>query len=252
MRIVKAGQKATICPVYTITFDLDMNYCKMTLIGLYAMICKPHHLSLLLIPSMITISVIYNGIYGIFYIPVLCGICALIIFLNFPAVVIFLHSRPIYYDDLIIKNYDGDGYIYDEDFRKKYQHIFRWIASVTSSLMVAITMLMWFLRDTMYSTGTEAGTKALNIFVILGIIGGMMRIYYSATMIIGRILLFILKLLKRREQERRRLEIERKMLIELDSIAVTSGTIIELNTRSDDRHMSVIGFKPTLMADIFN
>lgn len=205
---------------------------------------------------MITLTALYDGIYGEFYIPVLCGLSALIIFLNFPAVVIFLHSRPIYYDDLIIKNYDGDGYIYDEEFRKKYQHIFRWIASVTSSVMVAITILMWFIRNTMIhsddgsSTSGDSrsgnGTKALNIFVILGIIGGMMRIYYTATMLIGRVLLSILKLLKRREQERRRLEIEHKMLIELDTIDIRSVDV------TNDRHMSVIGFKPTLMADIFN
>ena len=174
---------------------------------------------------MVALTVIYEAKHGVFYIPFVCGISALIIFVNFPAFVIFLHSRPIYYDDLIIKNYDGDGYIYDEEFRKKYQILFRWMASITSSAMVTVTVAMWFLRDTLFRQGNNNGSQALSIYVMLGILGGMMKIYYTATMTIGRVLLFILKVVKRREQERLRLEAEaeRKTLIELNHIGIFNG-----------------------------
>jgi hypothetical protein len=93
-----------------------------------------YNLSLLLVPIILSLTFIFEDIHGIIYVPLTCGISAMIIFLNFPTIVIFLHSRPIYFDDLIIKNYEGDGYIYDDTFRHKYQNVFKWIASFTSSL----------------------------------------------------------------------------------------------------------------------
>jgi len=185
-----------------------------------------------------------------------------------------LHSRPIYYDDLIIKNYENEGHIYDEAFRKKYQNIFKWMASVTSSLMVAFTAELWYFKDSVFSDsgsgsdsgGTSAGKSTVNSFLVLGVIGGLLRIYYSATMLLGNLILTILKWLKKREQERLRRAVERRTIVELSSVGVTIGDDDDdppLLRRSasctellESTPMSKMGgmveFKPTLMTDIFN
>lgn len=195
-----------------------------------------------------------------FYVPVSCGISALIIFLNFPSIVIFLHSRPIYYDDLIVKNYDGEGYIYNEEFRKKYQKIFQWIISVSSSVMVAFTVELWFFRDRLFAQNSEGsqstGDRAVNAFLVLGIIGGLLRIYYGAAMLLGKLLLTVLEVLKKREQERLRRTVEERTLVQLTSIGVSiSGDdeeLVPLHRSSSHGDLHITGFKPTLMADIFN
>lgn len=229
---------------------------------------KPYNLTLLLVPLILALTFVFQDTKGMFYVPVSCGISALIIFLNFPSIVIFLHSRPIYYDDLIMKNYEGEGHIYNEEFRKKYQNIFQWITSVSSSLMVAFTVELWFFRDSMIGNRDDGvqstGDKAFNAFVVLGIIGGLLRIYYGAAMLLGKLLLVVLKSLKKREQERLRQAAENRTLIELSSIGVTIAgddedrLIPRANSDNDIAHHSasrqsiITGFKPTLMTDIFN
>jgi hypothetical protein len=206
---------------------------------------------------MLALTFVYQDPKGMFYVPISCGISALIIFLNFPSIVIFLHSRPIYYDDLIMKNYEGEGYIYNEDFRKKYQKIFQWIVSVSSSLMVAFTVELWFFRDSMFNSASSTEDKAFNAFVILGVIGGLLRIYYGAAMLLGKLLLVLLKRFKKREQERLRQSTEDRTLVELTSIGVTiSGDdeepmIQRASSHNDIQSLAVTGGRP-LMADIFN
>jgi hypothetical protein len=220
-----------------------------------------YNLSLILVPIILTLTFVFRDSNGIFYVPLSCGICAMIIFVNFPSIVIVLHSRPIYFDDLIIKNYEGQGYIYDDMFRKKYQNIFRWIASITSSLMIALTAELWFFRDTMFQgESSSSGSQAVSSFVVLGIIGGMLRLYYGATMILGNLLLFILRRLKRKEQERMRQEAQQRTLVELSSVGVSISndteekeTLIIPRAVSHDNLRNIVGFKPTIMmTDLFN
>lgn len=230
----------------------------------YSLEIRWFNLTLLLVPLFLTLTFVFQDQKGIFYIPFICGISALIVFLNFPSIVIMLHSRPIYYDDLIMKNYEGEGYIYNEDFRKKYQKIFKWIVSVSSSIMVSFTVELWFFRDSMFinqgqgQDSPSTSDKAVNAFVVLGIIGGLFRIYYGAAMLLGRLLLSLLKRLKKREQERLRQEAEERTLVELTSIGVTIGgedeePMLQRSSSHDDiKKLQITGFKPTLMTDIFN
>ena len=218
-------------------------------------------LSLIAVPIILTLTFVFQNAHDIIYEPLMCGICAMIIFINFPAVVIFLHSRPIYYDDLIIKNYEGEGYIYDDNFRKKYQVIFQWFATITSSFMIGLTVELWFYRSKMFPQSSGTGAKAVSSFVVMGVIGGMLKLYYGATMILGRIILFALKYFKQKEQERMRLEVERRTVVELSGVGVTIGTDLDEaslipraasynNLRSSET--TIHGFKPTLMTDLFN
>ena len=173
--------------------------------------------------------------------------------------VIILHSRPIYYDDLVIKNYNDEesANLYDDSFRKKYQNIFRWIVTVTSSAMIGVTVSLWYFRDSMFSNNGHV----VNSFVIVGVIGGMLRIYYAATMLIGRFIMILLRYLRKREQQRLRNVVEQRTLIELTSMGMRIGNDTDADSssllpRTASCHnfttSPVVGFKPTIMVDIFN
>ena len=225
------------------------------------MIKNLHYLSLLLVPVILTLTFVYHDDKVRYYVPISCSISALIIFLNFPSIVIFLHSKPVYYDDLVIKNYEEET-LYTEDFRRKYQHIFRWITTFTSALVVGITSELWYYRDRIFtsdsttsSSVSSAQDKVFKAFVLIGVIGGLVRIYYGAAMLLGQILLVLLKRFKRKEQERRRQQAEERTMIELTSIGVSIGQ------EDDDRpliirassHNDMGGaIKPLSMFDIFN
>ena len=218
-----------------------------------------YNLTLLLVPIILTLTFVYQDENAVIYVPFSCGISALILFLNFPSFVIMLHSRPIYFDDLIIKNYEGDSCIYDESFRKKYQKIFVVIASSTSAIMVGVTVELWFFRDDTFNGNGDnsAGDQTVNSFVVLGIIGGLLRIYYGATMILGRVLLSVLKKLKKKEQEKLRQNAQDRTLVELTGMGVTisndeSDEVHLINESDQQQTFNLVGFKPTVMRDIFN
>jgi hypothetical protein len=220
-----------------------------------------HYLSLLLIPLILSLTFIFGDHGQFIYVPFSFTACALILFVNFPDIVVILHSRPIYYDDLVIRNYNEDDEIpaiYDSDFCKKYQKIFRWLATISSSLMVGLTAEMWFYRDRLF-----VGDKnVMNSLAALGIIAGIVRIYYSITMAMGRGIMFILKLLKRREQEKIIKINEHRALIELNNIGITIGepATNDVDWQRQGQKLPLplptptrnIGFKDRAMIDLFN
>lgn len=160
---------------------------------------------------------IFENEHDVVYVPIAFGVCSLIVFLNFPALVIFMHSRPIYYDDLLIKNYNDEeaNRMYDEDFRRKYQRSFRLISTFTSSIMIGFATALWFFRDKLFAHNENQRHNVFNNFAIIGIISGIFSIYYRASLLLGNIIMFILKRLRAREQEKIRKQQETYALNEL-------------------------------------
>lgn len=209
-----------------------------------------HQLSNLLIPIILTLSFVFKDEHDIIYVPVAFGVCSLILFLNFPMLVIFMHSRPIYYDDLIIKNYNEDEAhrMYDEEFRRKYQRIFRLISTITSSSMIGFATALWFFRDRLFAHDETQKHNIFNIFAIIGIISGIFSIYYRTTMLIGNIIMFVLKKLRAREQELIRKQQETIALNELASEGI--NLIVDTEYKQDGRVADNQEEEP-FMTDVF-
>jgi len=236
--------------------------------------------SLLLIPVIMSLTFVFQEQHKYIYAPINLGVCAMILFLNFPSIVVSLHSRPIYYDDLVIKDYNEDEAqkFYDDRFRRKYQKVFRTAIAVTSSVLVMITVELWYYRDRIFGDKNDEEpqqNKMVNFVVIISILGGLLRIYYAATMGIGKLVMIILKQIKKREQRLIREQDQEQVMYRLTQDGITvkpeqGGRVrqISLNmgdhteTDNDRRkllprtrscnNISVVGFKPTLMYDIFN
>lgn len=159
------------------------------------------YLSLLLIPLLLFLTTFFSVHKRILYMPFAATISSFIFFCNFPSIVLTLHTRPIYYDDLIMKDYEDDSEnIYDDSFRKRFQNIFRWTITVTSSLMAGVMVDVWYMRYTEIGGINTQGS----ILLILGVTGGIVKLYSTVQERLGNILMYILKKFKQREISRRR------------------------------------------------
>lgn len=200
------------------------------------------YLTLLLIPIILVITIIVEEAHSETYMPTSSGIIALVVFFNFPSLVLSLHARPIYYDDLIIKNYNEDevNRIYDSEFRKRYQWWFRWIVSFTSAVMCALMVDVWYFRTDLVPQEMKSETSTtimhVEITIALGIIGGLLRIYYTVSMGIGKILMKVFKILKQRNINKLKIAKQARTVVELGN----AGIRIASDDQEDDMSRSLI------------
>lgn len=217
------------------------------------------NLTLLLIPLILVLTFIFHEKHALIYTPISWAIASFILFVNFPDLLLSLHSRPLYYDDLVIQDYnDGEATdLYDNNFRKKYQNIFRWIVTITSSIMVALIVEIWYFKDD-YFPDNDKSNGVVTWTVVLSIIGGLSKIYYVCSLGIGKIIMWALKYFKQRD-----IDNQRKILQEEVELVVTDSGVrlVMENDDNNDRVLNrslshnairIIALKPNVMADIFN
>tara|TARA_A100001015_G_C15038820_1_gene738141 strand:- start:994 stop:1602 length:609 start_codon:yes stop_codon:yes gene_type:complete len=125
----------------------------------------------------------FNEILSYVYFPLISGGAGFIIFWNFPFFAYFTASRPLYYEDLFIDEKKLPNYNIDDLIKDKYQTILLWILILTNSILIAALSDFW-----LYKTASEN-----NILQILGITGGIIKIFQVVNNTFGRILLKIIK-----------------------------------------------------------
>jgi hypothetical protein len=215
-----------------------------------ALLMKLMNLSLLLIPLILALTFVFKDKHNFIYVPVSVGVCALIIFINYPVIVVGLHSRPVYYDDLVIKDYNEPNMDYDR-FRHKYQNIFRTVIIITSSIMVALTVEMWYYRNNIFANSTSRKDEIVKNLVIIGVISGLLRVYYSSMILIGSIVMAILKYLKQREQRRIKANNQLIAMYTLSCLGQDKPSIPQ-RSRSLDSAPAPQPISDSAMHDIFN
>lgn len=126
-----------------------------------------------------------------------------IIFYNFPNILISLHKKPIYYDDLIIKSYLHDEENINEKYIDKYkiwyQNIFKWVVLISSPIICAILTDIWFVKAAFINNNSNDNQnykKYLNpsIAAALAIIFSLGSLYLKISILFGKFLIKILKL----------------------------------------------------------
>ena len=214
-----------------------------------------HYITLLLIPLILGLTFAFKDSvhHRSIYVPVSTGVSSLIAFLNFPSIVVSLHSRPIYYDDLVINDYtdpDAGLGLYNDSFRRKYQRIFRTVIAVTSSLLIVGTTEIWYYRERLFDTTPDGNgnDEVVKGFVIIGVIGGIMRIYYGTTVFIGKFVIFVLKLLKRREQARLHQQTQERIKEDLER----EGIRLENLGEEQPERIMAVRREASLMHDILS
>tara|TARA_B100000795_G_C22787576_1_gene435322 strand:- start:444 stop:1091 length:648 start_codon:yes stop_codon:yes gene_type:complete len=158
---------------------------------------KRYFLPIVFVPIVL---IVYKELQNYVYIPVFLGISAFVLFWNFPWIVYYTASKPLYYQDLFIDEKKLPNYDVNPKLKSKFQNILIWVLIVSNSLLVAALGDYW-----LYSAiGLDA------TFEILGVTGGIIKIFQIINNTISRIMLKILKIFIRKENKRmRRLEIEK-------------------------------------------
>ena len=141
----------------------------------------------LFLPCLIFFIIIpfepFREIINYTYFPIVSGFNGFVIFWNFPFLAYITASKPLYYEDLFIDEKKLPNYNIDRDLKDKYQCILLWVLIITNSILIGALSDFW-----LYKTSNENG-----FLQIIGITGGIIKIFQIVNNTVGRILLKIIK-----------------------------------------------------------
>ena len=179
--------------------------------------CKRYFLPLVFTP----VAAIHPEVFNFYYFPMVVGFSAFIIFWNFPKIVYYTASRPLYYEDLFIDSSKLPNYDVSVKLKKKFQCILEWILIITNTILVSGLSEWWLYKTIDHFT----------IMEIVGITGGIIKIFQMVNNTISRVMLKILK--KRIKNENKELQKNQsRKLTELASFKVFDNNTINLvNTK---------------------
>lgn len=150
--------------------------------------CKRYFLPFILTPVL----AIYPEIFNFYYFPVIVGFSAFILFWNFPKIVYYTASRPLYYEDLFIDEKKLPNYDVDEKLKNKFQCILEWLLIITNTLLVSGLSDWW-----LYKTQDK-----FTLLEVVGVTGGIIKIFQTVNNTISRVMLKILrKQIKRQNRQ---------------------------------------------------
>ena len=166
----------------------------------------------------------FKIIFTYIYFPIISGITGFIIFWNFPFLVYMTASRPLYYEDIFIDEGKLPNYNVNPRIRERFQCILLWVLIITNSLLVAALSDYWLYKTIGHKEFLE----------IIGITGGIIKIFQIVNNTIGRMMLKIIKKeivgesMKYVEKERESIE----KIVNLKHINHKLAQSIELTTRN--------------------
>lgn len=168
--------------------------------------CKRYFLPLIFAPA----AAIHPEIFNFYYFPMVVGVSAFILFWNFPKLVYYTASRPLYYEDLFIDASKLPNYDVSVSIKKRFQFILEWVLIVTNTLLVAALSDYWLYKTVDHFT----------IIEIVGITGGIIKVFQTVNNTISRIMLKILR--KRVKKENKTLKaLQSQKLQDLVNFKVT-------------------------------
>ena len=170
--------------------------------------CKRYFLPLIFAPA----AAIHPEILNFYYFPMVVSVSAFILFWNFPKLVYYTASRPLYYEDLFIDSSKLPNYDVSLSIKKHFQFILEWVLIITNTLLVAALSDYWLYKTVDHFT----------IIEIVGITGGIIKVFQTVNNTISRIMLKILR--KRVKKENKTLKaLQSQKLQDLINFKVTDG-----------------------------
>jgi len=186
---------------------------------------KRYFLPLIGIFSLAAIPELRNFIY----LPLIITFGFLILFWNFPWIVYYTASKPLYYQDLFIDEKKLPNYDVDEGIKQKFKMILETVLIISNALLTG-ALADYYLYKTIGDEG---------YLEILGVTGGIIKIFQMINNSISRLMLKILKRCIKKENidlKRRQVEnIER--IIRLKRHQSTIWKEIELTNLTENRVM---------------
>lgn len=141
----------------------------------------------LFLPCLIFFIIIpfepFREIINYTYFPIVSGFNGFVIFWNFPFLAYITASKPLYYEDLFIDEKKLPNYDVDERIKNKFKLVLEIVLIITNSLLTG-ALADYYLYKT---TGDE------DVFEIIGVTGGIIKIFQIINNSISRFMLKILK-----------------------------------------------------------
>ena len=170
--------------------------------------CKRYFLPLIFAP----VAAIHPEIFNFYYFPLVVGVSAFILFWNFPKIVYYTASRPLYYEDLFIDSSKLPNYDVSISIKKHFQVVLEWVLIITNTLLVMALSDYWLYKTLDHFTVIE----------IVGITGGIIKVFQTVNNTISRLMLKLLR--KKVKKENKTLkDLQSKKLKDLVNFKVTDG-----------------------------
>ena len=147
----------------------------------------------------------FEELHTYFYMPLLFFFCSLILFWNYPEIIIFMNSKPLYYEELFLINTTPNVTQISSDVRKKFEYIFDYSLLFTNALFTAGLADYWLYQSWNTNSYIE----------IIGVTGGILKIFQSVNYITGGIILYAVRFRIEREIN----DTNHNINIELDTIS---------------------------------
>ena len=134
---------------------------------------------------------LFFGIFAIFfdesrnvvYFPLIVSGCFFVLFWNYPKIVYYTASKPLYYQDIFIDEKKLPNYDVNIKIKHKFECIFVWVLIATNTLLMAGLSEYWLFRSMISESYME----------IIGISGGIIKIFQIVNNTVCRIMLKVLK-----------------------------------------------------------
>ena len=117
------------------------------------------------------------------YIPIVVSFGFFIIFWNFPFLAYYNNTKPLYVKDLFIDSDKLPNYNVNPKIKTKFLNIFEWSLIISASLLTGALADFWLYK----TNGDESWIE------IIGITGGILKIFQMVDGTIGYIILTILR-----------------------------------------------------------
>jgi hypothetical protein len=148
--------------------------------------CKKNiHIKRFFLPLILSwLSILDVNVRTYIYLPFVISFGCIFLFWNFPILVYFTNSKPMYYEDMWIINQDiNKNNIVPEKIKERINCIFLWILIFTNSILLGALSDYWMFR---------AENKE-SVVELLGITGGIIKIFQLVNDSSAKILIVIMR-----------------------------------------------------------
>jgi len=131
----------------------------------------------------VAVLLAFEQFRNLVYFPLIVSFVSFILFWNFPKIVYYTASKPLYYEDLFIDIKKLPNYDVNNIVKKRFKFILEFVLIITNSILIVILSYIWLLRSNV----------SLDIFGIIGVTGGIIKIFQIVNNTISRIMLKIVR-----------------------------------------------------------
>jgi len=146
---------------------------------------KKIHIKRFFLPLVLVWALIFDEhIQDYIYLPFVISFGCIFLFWNFPILVYFTNSKPIYYEDMWIINHNiNKNNVVPQKIRDRINCIFLWILILTNSVLLGALADYWLFKTQDKSRLPE----------LIGITGGILKIFQIINDSSAKILIMLMR-----------------------------------------------------------